>query len=87
VLDEVERGASSNNRPFVRLRVRDSGSVAGVTLEVEERAIGPTNVVREFQPGDRVLLSYTRNPTAPTTPTSLSMCARPACSGWQGCSP
>lgn len=62
-VQEVERGASALNRPLVRLRVRaDSGSVAGATLDVEEHAIGPTNVIREFKPGDRVLLSYTRNP-------------------------
>ena len=63
VVEQGTRPAGGQQQPFARLEVRaESGSIAGATLEVEERAIGATNRIRNFQPGDRVLISYTRNP-------------------------
>lgn len=61
VLEEGVRPAGGQLQPFARLRVRaDSGSIAGVTLDVEEQAIGATNQIRHFRPGDQVLLNYSR---------------------------
>jgi uncharacterized membrane protein len=63
VLEQGTRPSRGVEEPFARLRVRaDSGSVRGVTLDVEERAIGTTNTIREFRPNDKVLVNYSRNP-------------------------
>ncbi|MGD9892406.1 MAG: YibE/F family protein [Dehalococcoidia bacterium] len=63
VLDVLEQGTSESQQPYSKLRVRaTSGSIDGTVLDVEERAVGPTNYLREFRPGDEVLITYTRNP-------------------------
>ena len=62
VLEQGNRPAGGQQQPFTRLEVRaESGSIEGSVLQVEEVAIGPTGVLREFRPGDTVLLSYARN--------------------------
>ncbi len=61
VLERGERGEGERQTPFARLEVRaDSGSIQGAILAVEERAIGTTAQIREFRPGDHVLLNYSR---------------------------
>jgi uncharacterized membrane protein len=66
VVEVLERGTRPEagvQRPYAKLRIRvESGSIAGATLEVEERALGPTDAIRDFSPGDTVLVNYTRNP-------------------------
>lgn len=64
VIDVLEqRAGSETQQPYAKLRVRAiDGSIKGTTIDVEERAVGPTNYIREFQPGDDVLITYTRNP-------------------------
>jgi len=61
VVEVLDRGVSASGRPFLRLRVRaDSGSIRGATIDVDERAIGATNLLRDFSSGDQVLLNYSR---------------------------
>jgi uncharacterized membrane protein len=64
VIEVLEQDTSpGTQQPYAKLRVRaTAGSIDGTTIDVEERAIGPTNYIREFHPGDDVLITYTRNP-------------------------
>jgi uncharacterized membrane protein len=63
VLEQGSRPAGGRELPFARYELRaTSGSIAGHTLQIEDVAIGPTSVLRDFRPGDDVLLSYARNP-------------------------
>ncbi len=64
VVEIVEQGtAGESQQPYTKLRARaTSGSIDGTVLDVEERAVGPTDYLREFHPGDDVLITYTRNP-------------------------
>jgi uncharacterized membrane protein len=64
VVDVLEQNRSSETQqPYAKLRVRATdGSIKGTSIDVEERAVGPTNYIREFRPGDDVLITYTRNP-------------------------
>lgn len=64
VIDVLEQNSGSETQqPYAKLRVRATdGSIKGTTIDVEERAVGPTNYIREFRSGDDVLITYTRNP-------------------------
>lgn len=64
VVEIVEQGTTGESQqPYTKLRARaTSGSIDGTVLDVEERAVGPTDYLREFHPGDDVLITYTRNP-------------------------
>jgi len=61
VLERGTRPQGGVEQPFARLQVRaEEGSIRGATLEVEEIAVAGR--IRDFSSGDRVLISYTRNP-------------------------
>jgi uncharacterized membrane protein len=64
VIEVLEQNAGSETQqPYSKLRIRATdGSIEGTTIDVEERAVGPTDYIREFHPGDDVLITYTRNP-------------------------
>lgn len=63
VIEQTTPAADGARRSYSKLRVRvNSGSIEGTVLEVEERPLGPTRAIREFSPGDEVLVNYTRNP-------------------------
>lgn len=67
ILSVLEQGTrdrgGGRTEPFARFEIRvEGGSINGAILPVDEIAIGGLNQIREFHPGDRVLLSYTRQP-------------------------
>lgn len=63
IVEEGQRDRGGRPLQFVLIDVRlTEGSASGSVVTVEEEAIDAIGGIREFHPGDRVLVSYTRAP-------------------------